>query len=113
MQERPSCLGMSPSGVFTVMHQDRKQVMMGLPSIPKKSSVLLPTLHLVFAIQGLPCKKKKKAKVKLPHISANINVQIFMYYLKEHSCSPAASLSTSYQISFSQVTRKAKKFCNH
>lgn len=36
-----------------------------------------------------------------------------MYYLKEHSCSPAASLSTSYQISFSQVTRKAKKFCNH
>lgn len=66
----------------------------------------------MFVIQWLPC---KKSKVEFSHlrISVNNNVQIHMYYLKQHSCSPTASLSTSYQISFSWVIRKAEKFCNH
>lgn len=82
-----------------------------LSSIPKKSSVLLPALHLVFVIQGLPCNKKKQEKVKLSHISisVNINVQIYVNYLKEHSCSLAASLSTSYQVPFSSSYKKGRE----
>lgn len=111
MQEIPFCLGMPPSGIFTAMHQwKRKQVMTVLPSIPKRSPVLLPTLHLLFVIQEFPWNKKKERKSKTLTISVNINVQIYVYYLKEHSCSLTASLSTSCQIPFSKLQERQKNF---
>lgn len=89
--------------------KERKQVMTVLPSIPKRSPVLLPTLHLLFVIQEFPWNKKKERKSKTLTISVNINVQIYVYYLKEHSCSLTASLSTSCQIPFSLSYKKGKK----
>jgi len=72
--------------------------MRGLSSIRKKSSVLLPIL--LQSIQSLLYKDflAKMAKVEFSHlrISVNINVQIYMYYLKQYSCSLTTSLSTKF-----------------
>lgn len=96
------------------INQSKKAGDEGSPQHPYKVLRALAniiTVHLVLVIRGLPC---KKAKVEFSHlrISVNINVQICMYYLKQHSCSLTVSLSTSYQIPFSWVIRKAEKFCN-